>query len=220
MPKLLLFRGSPRSDIDEVERYNDKLPCDTIIIRHEREIPAYRQAREYFLSHPEYDYLVLATDDIVVLPEHIKLLQHDLEVKPYPVLSGMMNVDEVDWPEGRQNICNKLPNKLRTARNWKFIKNTSMPLKSIFMVAFAGFALTAIHRDVIRQIQFSGDGEYRGQDRKHGASLDLVFGYDCKDLNIPIFVDKRIKMQHLRLHGTFDWDIPPSTEVRIWTKES
>ena len=92
--------------------------------------------------------------------------------------------------------------------------------RSIFRVAFAGFGLTAIHREIVKQIQFSGDGLWRGTNRDKGASLDLVLGYDCRDLNIPIFVDRRIKMQHLRLHGTFDWDIPPSTEVRIWKNGS
>jgi len=214
MPKLLLFRGSPRSDIEQVEKWNHKLPCDMIIIRYTHEIPAYREAREYFLRHTEYDYLVLATDDIIVLPKNVRQLQRDLDKRAYLILSGMMNVDEDDFPDGKHNISHDLPNKLRSARIWNFIKPSELEPKFIFLVGFAGFALTAVHRRVVEQIQFAGDGAYGKYTRDEGASLDLVFAYDCKDLNIPMFVDRRIKMHHLRLHGTFNvGKIKPTTEI-------
>ena len=77
MVKLLLFRGSPRSDITEVESENQALPCDKLIIRYVGEFLAYKQARRFFLEHKEYTHLVLATDDIVVKPDNIKQLYDD-----------------------------------------------------------------------------------------------------------------------------------------------
>ena len=68
---LLLFRGSPRSNIENVEMWNGILPCDKLIIRFVSEFKAYKKAREFFIEHKEYTHLVIATDDIVVHPKHI-----------------------------------------------------------------------------------------------------------------------------------------------------
>ena len=54
----------------------------------------------------------------------------------------------------------------------------------------------------MEKFDFAGDGYYKGHGMKFGASLDLVFAWDCHDYNIPQYCDKRIKMQHLRTHGT------------------
>ena len=82
MPKLkiLLGRGSPRSNIEAVEHWNQFLPCDKIIPRFVTEFKAYKMMRDYFLKHTEYTHLVLATDDIVVHPKHIDMLIDDLEL--------------------------------------------------------------------------------------------------------------------------------------------
>ena len=199
-PKLLLFRGSPRSDIERVEHYNIQLPCDVLIIRYTDELPAYRWARNYFLKHTEYDYLVLATDDIVVKPHHIIQLQEDLLKEQYTVLSGIMNVWEEDWPDGNQNICAILPNKIKSARKYQWAKPNEMP-NGIFDAEFAGFGLMAIRRDVVSKFTWAGDGRYKGHGDNSGASLDFVFCNDCKENDISITVDSRIKLQHLRQSG-------------------
>ena len=219
MFKLLLFRGSPRSDIDEVERWNSKLPCDTLIVRYVNEFMAYEYARGFFLNHKEYDYLVIATDDIVVTPKDITQLQEDLDggipydliqkqerkEKYYPVLSGMMNVDEEDYEDqwGNLNICTELATKDRTARFYVWVKNNQLPIEDIFNVKFAGFGLTAIRRDIIEipGFNFASDGIFRGTGVEHGASLDLVFAWFCQENHIPQFCDQRINMHHLRHHG-------------------
>ena len=200
MKKLLLFRGSPRSNIPEVEKWNDKLPCDVLCVRYMQEIPAYWWAREYFLEN-DYDYFVIATDDIVVKPEHIRQLQSDLNERDFQVLAGMMNVDEIHWPDGYHNICFDLAIQDRKLRYYNWLMPKELPKEDIFRVKFTGFGLTAIRRDVMELLQFAGDGFYRGHGMEFGASLDLVFCWDCHDNGIPIYCDKRIKMQHLRTHG-------------------
>jgi len=205
MPKLLLFRGSPRSDIGEVEKYNDKMPCDVLCMRYMSELPAYSWARKYFLEH-DYDYFVIATDDIIVKPEHIRQLNEDLEHIDLPVLSGMMNVDEKDYPDGFQNISYHLALQDRKLRFYNWLTPKELPDNDIFRVKFAGFGLTAIKRDIMQQYYFAADGYIRWPDDpasiKRGASLDLVFAYDCQENDIPQYCDKRIKMKHLRSHGT------------------
>ena len=199
---LLLFRGSPRSNIQEVEEWNDKLPCDTLIIRYMQEIPAYWRAREEFLKG-SWDYLVIATDDIVVKPEHIEQLQKDIDENPFPVISGMMNVDQHEYMKknGNLNICETLALKDKKLRYYDWYKRETLPNKDIFQVKFAGFGLTAVRRDIVEKIYFAGDGIFKERGMQFGASLDFVFCWHCHEKNIPIFVDKRIDMQHLRASG-------------------
>lgn len=203
MAKLLLFRGSPRSNIPEVEEWNDKLPCDVLNIRYMAEIPAYKNARDYFLEHEEYDYLIIATDDIVVKPEHIAQLKKDIDEHPFPVISGMMNVDQHEYnkPTGNLNICTELAIKDKKQRNYIWVRRDNLPKDNIFEVKFAGFGLTAIRRDIVKPIQFAGDGIFKGRGMEFGASLDFVFCWHCYELGVPIYVDKRIDMQHLRTSG-------------------
>ena len=147
MNKLLLFRGSPRSDIENVEIWNEKLPCDKLIVRFVSEYKAYKYARQWFLEHPEYTHFVIATDDIVVQPQHIEKLQKDLDEHDFPVLSGYMNVNQTDTED--MNICHKIGMKQRRLRQYKWIKKSELPDELFIDVEFAGFGLTAIRRDVV-----------------------------------------------------------------------
>ena len=176
MPNLLLFRGSPRSDIEAVESENPELPCDKLIIRYTNEYQAYSKARNFFLQNKQYDYLVLATDDIVVKPEHIIQLESDLTQKNYQVLSGMMNVDQQEYmqPNGRLNICFSLALKDKKLRSYEMIDRLNIPPIDIFQVKFAGFGLTAIRRDVVEMTPFAADGIFKGHGVDMGASLDFV----------------------------------------------
>ena len=133
---LLLFRGSPRSNIIHVESWNEMLPCDKLIIRFTAEYKAYKRARQEFLEHPEYTHLVIATDDIVVHPRHIERLQKALEEHDFPVLSGFMNVEQNDTQN--MNICKKIGMKDRRLRKYEWIKLDDIPKEPFFQVEFAG----------------------------------------------------------------------------------
>ncbi len=197
--KILLGRGSPRSNIPRVEYQNEFLPCDKIIPRFIPEWQAYKLMREYFLEHMEYSHLVLATDDIVVKPEHIKQLIRDIELHDYPVVAGLMNVDQGD--KININIAYQLPLKNRRSRKYQWMKRNELPIDNCFKVAFNGFSLMAIRRDIVAKSSFSADRVFEGKPPEQGASLDLVFCYWCQDNNIPVYCDKRIDMEHLRKSG-------------------
>lgn len=201
--KILLARGSPRSNIPEVENENPNLPCDRLLVQYMSEIPAYKTMRDFFLSK-DYDYLVLATDDIVVKPEHIEQLLKTLTTYGYPVISGMMNVDQHEYnePNGNLNICYELALKDKKLRHYSWLTRQNLPEKEVFQVKFAGFGLTAIRRDIIEKYQFAGDAIFKGKGMEFGASLDFVFCWWCHENNAPIFVDRKIDMQHLRISGT------------------
>lgn len=197
---LLLFRGSPRSNIENVEMWNEKLPCDKLIVRYTLEHPAYKIARDFFMAHGEYTHLVIATDDIVVKPKHVEQLIKDLQEKDYPVLSGMMNVDQADV--NTVNLTRTLPTKERRGRHYKHITRKELEgSEDFFQVAFSGFPLMAIRRDIVEKFPFDADRIYQGLDGSRGASLDLVFCWNCQENAIPVWVDKRIDMKHLRSSG-------------------
>lgn len=215
MPKLLFFRASPRANIPDVEIWNreNEKECDVLYVRYAFEFDAYKFARDYFLSHKEYDYLVLATDDIIVKPEHLRQLKKDLKTFPFPVIGGMMNVDQHEYMDdwGNLNICQTLGLKDRRLRQYDWYKRNTLPKEDIFQVKFNGFALLAIRRDVVELFPFNSDGVFRGTGVSFGASLDFVFCWYChehewtekgvKKMSIPIYVDQRIDMQHMRTSG-------------------
>jgi len=161
---------------------------------------AYKIMRNFFLEHEEYDYLVLATDDIVVKPEHIIQLTRDLEKRAPAVLSGVMNVDLDD--QVFVNLCMSLPMKHRRQRKYPWMTRREVFVEEdIFQVAFSGFPLMAIRRDVVKKLPFDADKVFEGMAGDKGASLDFVFCQYCMDRDIPILVDKRIDMLHLRTKG-------------------
>ena len=203
MTKLLLFRGSPRSNIEEVENENPGImkECDILNVRYCFEFDAYKWARDYFLEHKEYDYFVIATDDIIVKPEHIIQLKEDLKEFKFAVISGMMNVDEKDYPDGNLNICSCLALRDKKLRHYDWLDLTRLPKDDIFQVKFSGFPLMAIRRDIVEMFPFATDSIFKGKGMQFGASLDFVFCWYCHEYGIPIYVDKRIFMHHLRTHG-------------------
>ncbi len=203
--KFLFFRATPRGNIEEVEKHNPELMkiCDLLQVKYTPEYEAYKIARDYFLKN-DYDCLILATDDIVVEPYHLRLLIEDIKDIDVPIFSGMMNVDQEEYMDqwGNLNICPNLPSKNRRERSYEWYKRNTLPAQDIFQVSFAGFGLTAIRRDVVERFTFDTDSIYKGNGPASGASLDLVFCYNCQDKAYPIYVDQRIDMKHLRTSGT------------------
>lgn len=197
MPRLLVFRGSPRSNIKEVEEHNARLNCDVLCVRYMAEHDAYRLARDYFLKYTEYDYFVICNDDAVLLPVHIELLRRALEIKQYEVLTGHANVTE---GSNLQNITDRpiIVNGVADFPHW--MKHEELPEANIFPVYFVGFALTAIRRDVIKKIPFAEKDGYKGK-TNFKASKDVIFSLHCIEQSVPMFCDKRINIQHLSKHG-------------------
>ena len=118
----------------------------------------------------------------------------------------MMNVDQRD--EINVNITRDLPNKPRRERIWRWITRSTLPKENIFQVAFAGFALTAIKREIIEDYIFAADKSLVGMEVHRGASLDFVFAWHCKEHDIPIYCDKRIDMRHLRTESKLKLNNP------------
>jgi hypothetical protein len=193
---ILLARASPRRNIKEVEE--QVLPCDVLHVNFYQEYTAYQEIKKYFLN-TEYEYLVLATDDIVVRPEHIIQLEADLIKYRPKVLGGIMNVEEGDYPNGLMAVSQIYDNQ-----EIHFMLGREVLLSPIiFTVTFNGFCLLAIHRDIIANYEFVGQNHMRDKNagKADGGSFDMAFCHYCNENNIPIYTDRRIFMKHLRRSG-------------------
>ena len=197
--KLLLFRPSPRDNILTVNRWNDKLPCDKLFVKFYTEDAAYKIARDFFLQHTEYDYFVIAPDDMVVYPKNIKQLQKDLAKKEYPVFTGICNVSQKD--KEHLTIAFEFEAENSMFKEVKWLLKSELPEENIFKVGVAGFPLMAIRRDVMEKFDFNDKLIFNGGKSENGGSIDVLFCWKCKTHDIPIYSDKRISMLHYRDSG-------------------
>ena len=99
------------------------------------------------------------------------------------------------------NISYKLEEYRGGFAEFDWLIYMELPRKKIFQVEFSGFPLMAIRRDILEIISFSDEAVFGGQRSENGGSMDLVFCWHCKTNKIPIYVDKRIDMKHLRASG-------------------
>lgn len=187
---------SPR-DIDEVLNAWRNLPEDQLHVKYFKEYDAYQQIRKFFLGHPEYTHLVLCPDDLVIMESDLQILKDDLTQFDFPVVSGMSNVN-LDKPDMMNIMIGSIPSKTQKSRE-PFSWNKFSDFESVITpVLFSGFPCMVIRRDVVEKIDFDSEGKIEGNDPNSVGNLDIIFCHNCNDEKIPIHVDKRARMLHLR----------------------
>jgi hypothetical protein len=189
----LLGIPSPR-DITTFKEHIDALKADKLWCKYYKELEAYQRIRKYFLSHPDYTHLIICPDDLIVKPYDLTRLIHGLNRYSHPILSGMCNLDSKEETKSLVNITplKHVPHAEPYLRRyvWMSTKSKRMRKGEIFQVGYAGFGLFAIRRDIVEKIPFRHDGI---------CCIDTFFCWDCKQANIPIFVDPKINMLHLKV---------------------
>ena len=193
-------------DIPIVLEERAKLIQDRFYVKYYDSWIAYPRLRSFFLDHTEYTHLILAPDDLIVKRSHMKQLCNDILESDYPVISGMCNVDTKnlkDFVAVSKNL--PLTRYLENQRHYdwysrKEILDLAAKMGPIVQVPFAGTPLMAIRRDIIEKIDFEPDGNHN-ENPGNGHSQDLMFCNNCHKNNIPIMVDTRIDMMHLRYGG-------------------
>lgn len=163
--KPLICIPSPR-DIPIVKEALDEVPYDKLWFKYNfDELQVYQVFREYFLEHKEYTHFVILPDDLYVDPEAVELLITDLKKRDYPVLAGVCNFNCEAWETYDIDLCidytntagrdyilaNGIPKFEYYAPQGKF--------KGIRKVAFQGFSLCFIRRDVIEKVPFGSTGQ-------------------------------------------------------------
>jgi hypothetical protein len=224
----LLCSPSPR-DIHEVMEAHKKLPYDMLYAKYFTERIAYPLLRQYFLEHKQYTHMILCPDDLVIKPEDMKQIKHDVLEGDYPVISGICNVD-LDINKDSYTICLNIPHPVRpiTRKEERIWKHGSIPAfalpwrwyawynddlikkeqelqKSIIIrVWHSGFALQAIRRDVVEQIPFQTDAVANGLEHMECSGTDIIYSNSLAASGIPQYADPRIKMVHLRHSGPIE----------------
>lgn len=170
------------------------------------EVDAYKECRDFFLSHPEYTHMAILPDDLLVDIKHVDKLLDDLKEYDYEVLSGICNfalssknffnnmacieynnygaVDQIA-KTGRFDYFKQIMSRER----YKEIKEqmANKPNR-IIRVALSNFPFTIVKRSVVEQIEF-------------GANLmgvDTVFFQDCINKGIKTYADLDVEMLHIK----------------------
>ena len=194
--RLLLAMPSPR-DLDDVICAWEKLEDDQLHVKYYKEWSAYQRIRNFFLEHKEYTHLAICPDDLVIKKQDLDILKEDLQKFDYPVISGMCNVN-MDKPDLMNIMIGSIPAKFakdRTPFSWEKYKNFKEDLTKVL---FSGFPLMIIRRDVVEKIDFDSESKLEGIDPDMVVNLDIHFCHRCLENNIPIWVDRRARMIHLR----------------------
>lgn len=158
------------------------------------ELQVYQVFREYFLEHKEYTHFVILPDDLFIDPESIEILINDIKKKDYAVISGICNFNCDAWETYDIDLCIDWAN---TAGKDYLLAN-EVPkfqyyspqgkLKGIKKVAFAGFPVMFIRRDVIEKIPFGSVGK----------GIDSFFAVELMKNRIDQYVDFDARNIHLK----------------------
>lgn len=130
----------------------------------------------------------------------------DLEENDYPILSGVCNVNTED-KKNLLNVTINLPhptrnNPKRNIVGWRHFhwvrSDYDYGDKPIQKFPFSGFAAQFISREIMEKIQFTDDSKLNHTSDIYSSSLDVIFSNAMAMVKIPIMVDLRVRMQHLR----------------------
>jgi hypothetical protein len=219
----LLASPSPRDIPDVLAAFNMSNMYDHYYVKYtEPEARAYKKIRTFFLDHDEYTHLILWSDDLVVYPNQIQTIVEDAKAYNYEIIAGLCNVDRTDYRE--YFACNFRPHHIdREKRNLEFIHRSefyNIPQSPEYLwellpqyqkdpfvrVNWLGFSLPCIKRSVIKDIEFHDDAYYMTNERTGlkarvdgiGCCVDTAFSWECIQNEIPMMVDVRVVMDHLK----------------------
>ena len=224
----LIASPSPR-DVTAVKESIETIKgIPKLYVKYFPEEYAYSIIKEYFLKHTNADYLIIAPDDLLASEYHYKQLVETIEKygkQSIPTLSGMCNVHNIQGYITQMAICldhEISPERrhrhykwsdLRDKRFRDFIKD-----KDLINVRFSGFPFQFIRRDIVEKIGLDADLTYNPYHRiREGFSIDVVFCYKCNTEGIPLLVNPRVQILHLR--GSTNKAYPGMEPIQVWRKD-
>jgi hypothetical protein len=179
--KPLMCSASPR-DIPQVLSQRALIPCDKYWAKYYQEGDAYKILRDFFLENKEYTHMIIAPDDLVIRPRDYEDLVQDLLKTDYPILAGICNLS---WSEmDRYSPSHK-------ADLTTFFTEEDLKGEPIRKVEYEGFGCTFLRRDIVEKIEFNGF-------KRTYWAYDFGLAVECYMKNIPIHVDTRVWMLHLK----------------------
>jgi hypothetical protein len=204
----LIVSPSPR-DIEEVHEALMKCPYDIMYAKYFPLKESMEKLRDFFLKHEDYTHLIYAADDLVIEPEHIEALREDLQEKEWLVLSGVCNVD-VDDHKDYLSITRNLPHPTKNLPDqlgwrWYHWYHKDEADQGITRVNHSGNACLIVARKIVEGLPFEDDRKFnpKADPLEHGA-LDVMWSNNLANHKIPVIVDTRVNMLHLRHYGKTD----------------
>lgn len=170
------------------------------------EVDAYKQCRDFFLSHTEYTHMAILPDDLLVDLKHVDKLIDDLEKYDYDVLSGICNFALTSKNFLNHMTCIEYSNygavdqlaktgrfdyfrQIMTRDRYDEIKKQMATKPNrIIRVGLSNFPFTIIKRSVVEQIEFG----------MNLMGVDTVFFQSCINKGIATYADLDVEMLHLK----------------------
>ncbi len=181
---------------------------DKLWIKYSPEHISYPIMRNEFLKndHRKYTHLVICPDDLLIDDKNkLKLLLDDAQkLGDKAILSGYCNVDTTDnaiYANVTQyDVSSERPDR---TYEWLTLEELESRNKSNFLieVKFSGFALMVIPRSAVEQIPFRNDSS-SGKFDNNGCCVDVMFCNDALKKGYKLFVDTRVRLQHLKYNET------------------
>lgn len=190
----LICIPSPRN-IPLVKEALDEIKYDKLWFKDNfDELQVYQVMREYFLEHKGYTHFVIVPDDLYIDPDSIDILINDIKKRDFAVLSGICNFNCDAWETYDIDLCIDWAN----AAGREYMLANEIPkfdyyspqgkLKGIKKVAFAGFPITFIRRDIVAKIPFGSTGK----------GIDSFFSVELMKRKIDQYVDFDARNIHLK----------------------
>ena len=192
-------------DIEQVTEGLKTIPCDQYHISYYDYPFPHREARRYFLEHPEYTHIILHPNDLICDVSHFEGLKKMVLENDFDVCCGVCNVDTNKYKD-YWNVTKNLPSLDYENRRYYWLSKNRYP-NTIIQVPFAGFPAMCVKRHVIEKTPVNSFlNPQKTTDApiwevKGGFSNDLIFCHNLKDLDIKINCNTAIQMLHLRYHG-------------------
>jgi len=182
---------------------------DRLVIKNYTHEDAHRIAREFFLEHDEYTHFIFLSEDIIATLDHISTILYDTEKYPNAVIAGLSNIDFThdDVNISFRNMYNIVVSGRETYRHPKIddivTGRYGWPLVRVW---FQGNTLACYPRHIVEKLSFkpyryhreSDTMRYFGYRGRHGIMFDFQMCRELHELGIPIYVDLRVLVLHMK----------------------
>ena len=187
----------------------DNIPCDQIRINYFPYPDNYFECEKFLDSHPEYTHILYLAPDVVLEEyDYTCMVKYLIDNPDLQVYGPVCNVDTEKYAD-RLACCTNLPTLEYGTRRYNWLSESlrnhllNQGKKTIQVKFNAG--LHWVKRELKDKIKYTTIPHETDErpiwEAKGGYACDLAFSHWLHFLDIPIMVDLRHKLKHLRYAG-------------------
>jgi len=195
--KLLLIYWQPKDIPECINGIESLQNVDKLTIQY-CGYPEPHKIQQEFLATADYDYIIMVTNDLIVEQKNLDTLIADINQHHHKIISGVCNAD-LDKYKNFWNVTRKEP----VDNKYRWVEMGTM--QGIQPVAFAGFPLMAISREVYKQFNWCVNG--------NNAAMDKRFCHWANNMGYQIMVNPQNEMKHLHQQGDMMVGIKPKKVI-------